>query len=557
MRSVGIDIGSSQVKIVEVQTTSKGYQIVNAVTKNLSRATGTDLELEVIEFLREACAKYDPATTRFCVALRQDKVSIRHKLFPFNDRLRIQKTLPFELEEDLPFSADNAVFEGKVARFVGPTAEVLACAAPKANVAHLLQLMKDSNIEPFVVGTEATSFANLFERWNEPLPAIPAPPLVDAENAEAQPPARPIRVVLDIGHARTMVSAFDGNVLVGVRSILWGGRNLIDAIAKKYSLAPGDAQKEMELKAFILTTRQDASYEAKIFSDLIAKGARELVRDLQLSLLEFRSEFGGLITQVQMTGGVSGIQGLGPFLTQHLEVPVNRLAVLDLFPNVSFERSEQGQLRLGLAIGLALDGLRKPRNPAVNFMKGEFARQSSFALDLWRDWGSFVKAGLVATALIFAWTFTRGLVAANLDDVSAELLRNQAKSVARLPNRAANEAGVKRFIRDNRRKISEIRTLESLAKMNSAMDVLTKITSSIPDGKQIKVDLSEVVIKDGTARLTGRVGGGREALETLRKSLANAAVDGQVSLDSATPSVGQTGFRLSFRVDRNIEKVTK
>lgn len=556
MRAVGIDIGSQQVKLIEVQTTSKGFQLVSAETRNLSRATGTDLELEVIEFLREACAKYDPATTRFCVALRQDRVAVRNKTFPFNDRSRIQKTLPFELEEDIPFSAENAVFDGKIVRFLGTTSEVLACAAPKQHVAHLLQLMKDSNIDPFIVGAEGVAFANLFERWLDPIPQFPAPPPVLDESA-VEKPIRQLRIVLNIGHTHTTVLALDGDTLIGVRSVLWGGRNLIDAIAQKYSLAPADAQKEMELKAFILTTRQDASYEAKIFSDLVAKSVRELVRDVQMSLLEFKAEFNGVITDVRMTGGVSGIQGLGPFLTQHLEVPVNRMPVLDLFPNIAFERTDAGQLRYGVAIGLALEGLRKPRNPAVNFLKGEFARQSSFALDLWKDWGAFIRAGAIATVLLCIWSWGRGYVATALEDVSGELMRNQAKAVARLSAKNANEAGVKKFIRDNRKKISEMRTLESLAKMNSAMDVLMKISSSMPDGKFVKVDVNELDINDAAVKLAGSVRGGKDLVETVRKSLANAAADGQVSLDSVEPGAGKTGFRMSFKVDRNIEKVTK
>lgn len=560
MRSVGIDIGSSQVKIIEIVTGSKGYQVVSAATRNLSRATGTDLELEVIEFLREACAKYDPAVTRFCVALGQDKVAIRHKVFPFADRSRIQKTLPFELEEDLPFSTDNSIFDGKIIRTMGSSAEVLACASPKQHVQHLLQLMKDSNIEPFLVSVEGTAFANLIEKWNEPLPNSPlteAPPALDDE-ATVVRPTRPIRVVLNIGHTRTLVCAFDNSSLVGVRSVLWGGRNLIEAIAKKYELAPAEAQKELERKGFILTTRQEASFEAKIFSDLIAKGIRELVRDLQLSLLEFRSEFGGIITQVQITGGVAGIQGLGPFLTQQLEVPVNRLPVLDLLPNVQFERSEEGQLRYGVAVGLALEGLRRPRNPAVNFMKGEFAPQSSLARDLWKEWGLVIRAGLAALVLLGIWSYGRGLIATSLEDASKETLRAQAKSVAKLPAKGANEAGVKRFIKDNRKKIAEIKTLESMAGMNSAMDILSKISSALPDGKSMKIDISNVSIKAANVQVAGFVQGDKTAVEIIRRALANVATDGQVALQGSQQVGAKMGFRLGFQVDRDLQKtVTK
>lgn len=555
MKSVGIDIGSNQVKVVEIQTTSKGFQLTHFHVKQLSRATGTDLDLEVIEFLREVAARYDAASTRFCVGLRQDRVAVRNKFFNFADRLKIQKTLPFDLEEDVPFSVDNAVFEGKIVRIVGSGAEVLACAAPKQHVSQLLQLMKDSSIEPQLVSSEGLAFANLFERWNEPIPAqaAPAPQLEEL----GEKPERPIRVVLNIGHSRTLVCAFEGASLVGVRTILWGGRNIAEAIATKYNLPPTEALKEMEMKAFILTSRQEASYEAKIFSDLIAKCVRELVRDLQLTMLEFKSEFGGLIQQIQITGGVANIQGLGPYLTQHLEIPVNRIGVLDLIPNVQFDRDTYTNSRLGVAIGLAMEGLRKPRNPALNFMKNEFARQTSFAKDLWKEWGKFVQLGLIACLLLTAWAFSRVTVMEHLDEASRTVLRNQAKAIAKLPAKSANENNVKKYIRENRKKVTEIRTLESLAGMNSAMEILQKISGSVPSKEQLKLDVTSISVKDDRVHMTGHVNGDTTSVETLRKSLTGLAADGQVQSAAPSLSGGKASFNISFRVDRNIQKVTK
>lgn len=555
MKSVGIDIGSSQVKVVEVQPSSKGFQVTRYEIKQLSRATGTDLDLEVIEYLRELATKYDPKQTRFCVGLRQDRVAIRNKIFPFADRLKIQKSLAFELEEDLPFSAENAVYDGKVIRQLGATAEVLACAAPKQHVSHLLGLMKDSSLQPYLLSTEGVAFANLFENFMDPVPVVPAPPpSLDEEGAEK--PVRPVRVVLNIGHSRTLVCAFDGNLLIGVRSIPWGGRNIADAIAKKYNLPPLEASKEMELKAFILTSKQDASYEAKTFSDLISKGVRELIRDLQLTLLEFKSEFGGLITQVDMTGGVANIQGLGPFLTQHLEVPVNRLTLLDMFPHVLIEKTDQTQTRLGVALGLALEGLRRPRNPAINFMKGEFAKQSSFMTDLWDEFGGVIKLAAAASIGLFIWGLAREQVAAVLDESSRAALKAQARAVAKLP-KSANEASVKKYITENRKKVKEMRTLQSLAGMNSAMEVLNKVNGALPDKNTLKLDVTSLSVQDDLVRMSGTVKGGADLVTTLQKSLLNVAADGKVNVESTEPGISQTKFRLSFNVDRNIQKVAQ
>ena len=100
-KSLGIDIGTYSIKIVEAQTTSKGVQVNHFFEHVLNPIPGSDHELETLEFLREFTSKYDE-TTKFIVGLRQDRVAIRNKFFPFNERLKISKSLPFELVPHLP-----------------------------------------------------------------------------------------------------------------------------------------------------------------------------------------------------------------------------------------------------------------------------------------------------------------------------------------------------------------------------------------------------------------------------------------------------------------------
>lgn len=73
------------------------------------------------------------------------------------------------------------------------------------------------------------------------------------------------------------------------------------------------------------------------------------------------------------------------------------------------------------------------------------------------------------------------------------------------------------------------------------------------------MDVTKLSITDSKVQLSGYVKNQQE-LGLLQKSLANIAINGQVSLGSAT-SVralpGKTSFVLNFEVDRNIEKVTK
>ncbi len=552
MKSVGIDIGSNSIKVVEVMSTSRGLHVANYLIHPLTKTEASDQEIEIIEFLRGLPTRYDLATTRLNFAIRQDRVAIRNKIFPFNERLKIAKSLAFELEEDIPFSSETAIFDAKIVQYHGNATEVLACAVPKHHVESLLQILKDGGVQPSLVSTEAPAVANIFERWDDTPPQNPPLPAEGEESTSL--PARPISIVLEIGHSRTLVCAFERNQMVGTRSIMWGGKQIIDSIAKKYNLPPREAQKEMELKAFILTHGQDQNYEAKIFSDLIAQCVRDMARDLQLVLLEFKAEFNGFIQKIDMTGGVSMIQGLGPFLTQLIEVPVNRLATLDPF-HAGFEKNDTTHSRLAVALGLAIEGLKKPRNPAVNFLKGEFAAQSNFAHIFWQKWGKTVQWTAACLFVLFIWSVTRSFFAEDLKSAAQENLKQQAKNVAGLTGRNASENRIREHINSSSRRAEELRRLTGLARMNSAMDVMKKINDSLPSRDVVPLEVRILSISDNSVVMEGYVNNTQQ-VSILQRALNGLATDGRVQSRRSRlgPWDRKTTFAFTFSVDREIQK---
>ncbi|MBK9322754.1 MAG: pilus assembly protein PilM [Bdellovibrionaceae bacterium] len=552
MRSIGIDIGSSSIKVVEVLSTKRGFQVTQCQERPLGLNPAHDSEIEVIEFLRELSSKFDPAHTRYCFCLRQDQVSVRHKAFPFSDRLKILKSLPFELEEEIPFSAENSIFDAKIIRTVGPTAEVLACAAPKHHIRTLLQRCADAGIDPVIVSSEGTAFANIYERWDEPPPALPAELILQDSQPKTE---RHVQLILNIGHTRTLVCAFEDKSLIGVRTILWGAKNVADSVARKYEIPYLDAMKETQAKAFILTNKQGATFDQITFSETISKAVREMVRDLQLSILEFKSEFNASIVQIGLTGGASGIKNLGPFLTQQLEIPVNKTSPLDLIPNVLFERNAKNDSIYGLAIGLAIEGLKKPRNPAINFLRNEFAKQNNSMRNLWDKWGPTARVAIAALVIFFGYSLIREGFTLALAERADEALRTQAKNVAKLSASKATDTNIKKYIRENKKRASDLKTLANVAAMNSAMDILKKINDTTPAKNILTLDVKGVQIKDSQVSISGYVNSPNEA-NALRLALVNMAIDGRVTSQPTTMATmsGKTSFSFNFKVDRGITK---
>ena len=553
MKTIGIDIGSSQIKVVEINATTRGFQIANYHVLQLKHGGAQDVDLEVIDFLRGIVAKQDLEQTKFILGIRQDKVAVRFRTFPFTEKNKISKTLPLDLEDELPFSVENSVLDFKMIRTRGAEAEILACATPRTNVEKLVSFFRDAGADLDILCPEGVAFSNLIENFDAPIPA--EPPLSATVDLEGTTAKREIEVILHLGHTRTLVCAFEKQRLVSVRSLFWGGQNISTAIATKYQLPIPEAQKEMELKAFILNSKQQASFEAKVFSDTISQSVREMTRDLQLSLLEIRTELNCEIKNVQTSGGVSQIQGLGAFLTQMLELPVNKIKLWDRFGTTLFEKNETLEARLSVALGLALEGLKKPRNPALNFLRGEFSNKPSRFSTFWEDYGLSVAWGAALVVTLMIWASLRAGYADRLSQASNDALKTQAKKVAGLSNKNANEKGVKKYITEKRKVAVEMENVAKLMKINSALDILKKVSEMSPPSGQIKLDVRRLYIQDQRVWMEGFV---RSPLEStlLQNSLKALSVDGKIKKEN--PSIrgpaDKTVFAFTINVDRGIGK---
>jgi general secretion pathway protein L len=554
MKTVGIDIGSNQIKVVEINATTRGFQIANYHVLQLKHGGAQDVDLEVIDFLRGIVSKIDLEQTKFVLGIRQDKVAVRFRTFPFTEKNKISKTLPLDLEDELPFSVDNSVLDFKMIRTRGSEAEILACATPRPNVEKLVSFFKDTGAELDILCPEGFAFANLIEDFDGVIPNEPArPPTLDSElDAQIK---REVEIILHLGHSRTLVSAFENKRLVSLRSLFWGGQNVFQAIAAKYQLPLPEAQKEMELKAFILNTKQQASFEAKVFSDTISQAVREMTRDLQLSLLEIKTELQCEIKSVQTTGGVSHIQGLGAFLTQMLELPVNKVKLWERFGQTLFENNEALESRLSVALGLALEGLKKPRNPAVNFLRGDFSNKPSRLATFWEDYGLSVAWSAALIVAVIVWASLRAGYADRLAQASNDVLKNQAKKVAKLTGKNVNEKGVKKYISEKHKVAVEMETVSKLMKVNTAFDILKKVSEMSPASSQLRLDVRRFYVQDQRVWMEGFV---RSPLEStlLLNSLKALAVDGKINKQS--PSIrgpaDKTVFAFTFNVDRGLGK---
>lgn len=556
MRSIGLDIGEHSVKIVELNQNKKNISILQLQEKILNpNLSGHDKELEVIEFVRAFLATGDYSQSRWIIAVPQDQVTTRFKTFPFSDRLKIQKSLSFEMEEDIPFDTDLCVFDAKMIQTQGMMADVLANAIPKNHVEKVLDLAASCGFQPHLVTIEGLAFANLVEEWDLPIPSVSE----SMQLTDSQPQKKSVQVLLNIGHKKTLFTAYENGRLIFVRSLYWGASQLLEEIIKKNQCTMIEAVHVLRTQGTVLLSKQGATFEQTQISNTLSKSLRELVRDLQMTVLELQSEYNAEVLQLNFTGGGSLLPNLGGFLTQHLEIACNPISLLQAYSSslLSFTTAEnafQMEVRFATAFALAIEGFKKPRNPPLNLLKGEFAKQNDQLKIFWESWGASIQIAAAALVVLFVWAFFRDSFSTELLTKGEEAITTQAKSTARLPKKQANESGIKKYIRENKKKAADLKLVSQVAKMNSALELLKKVSESAPSKEQVKIDLVSFTVKDDLVQMTGYAGSPRE-LTTLSKNLESVAIGAITQQPATLPSqANKVTFNISFKTDRGLVK---
>lgn len=545
MISIGVDIGTYSIKIAEVESTARSYVIRRVQEFPLSLDLTKDKKIEIIDTLRTLFAQVNADKTHFVFSIPQSAVSMRLLHFPFRERFKIQKSVAGTLEDDLPFSQEDAVFDIKVVRFLGKGADVMAMAAPKERVGETLNLGHDCGVEPALISTDSVALSNLFERWTDAPPEVP-------QVEQEIPSPRSADVVLNIGHLTSQLLVYSDGIMIGARAIEWGARNMADAIAAKYGLNYLQGMRELQLKGFLLLEKGVGTKEQLAFSQTIEKSLQDLVAQMRLKMFEMQSEMNLQWTRGLMTGGGSLLKNLGPYMTQNFEIPFNRYKQFESHPAVAFEFSPQLESTTAVAVGLAIEGLKRPRNPATNFLKGEFAQQTHFFESMWNKWGHAAQLAGTAFLLLVVYGMVRESLSIRLVEESDRALIAQAEAIAGLKGKKASANNVQKFLNNVDREAKNRKAAQKVVRINSALDILNKISAAIPPTAQLNMEIKRISIENDSVEVHGYSG---SAADNTRISalLAKLSSDGKIApLTSSNIKVpaGKVRFIYKFKIIR-------
>ncbi len=497
-RIFGVDIGAYSVKGVLVEDSLRGFRVESAQEVRVAEGPPETRKARVNEALEQLLGTPHIKVDAFAAALPLDMATTRFITLPYADPKKIAQTLPGELADVLPFDLDDASFDHTMERKLDDGGSVtLAAVAQVTRVKEYLALLAGASIDPKYLGVDALQLYNLythFLRTDASKAEAPGASASDASTFIAPAPGGPpaARLVVDIGHERTLFLAASEHGIAHVRSVRTGGRAVTEAVAEGSKLPPAEAEELKHLDGFVASSRHPASTEeAQRMSDWVARGSADLFRELRRTLQTIRAEKRVVVTRVDLVGGGSRLRNLANRIAEEINVPTAQgLAVEQIV-----ERNVDGARRpaFALALAAALRAVGDERVSTIDLRTADLAFAGQMVH--MKERVPFILGAAAAVVLLLAANAAVSYQQAvkrerDIDKQFCEITKTTVGREICEPKEA---------IAAMQKPASELGNVKLPER--SALNIAAELSSRVPEG--VVVDIDELDITPERAKLTG------------------------------------------------------
>ena len=343
---VSIDIGTSAIKLVQLEQTASGIRLVNAGIEAYSEtnpivAISTDVISETLERLWRRMGGRGTS-----VALSIPRLSVTSRRLinlpaaATDDQL--SNLVAMQAETELPFRVEGTIYDHHDARRSEDALSVELIAAKRETVQQQIDYLKPLGLAPTSV-----------------IPSTLATSVLAGVVNHKDDGSTEMTMVVDIGAGRTDLCLMDGDSLRFSRSFPIGGNHL----TRLYEHETG-ADFELAENRKIVNAALDQQSESDASSYEWAEGlVAELRRSINGAKRELNINEDRIVSEIWLCGGGARIRGLAAYIADRLEVPARFWNPLDAFEEVAdtqrsnFQAVDSFGDTLAVALGLGINAL--------------------------------------------------------------------------------------------------------------------------------------------------------------------------------------------------------
>jgi general secretion pathway protein L len=475
-RILGLDLGASAVKAVLLESTFRGWVVLDAARAPLGEgAPGPGRHAAAV---KELLAARGWAPDAAVVAFPGTGGSTSIVTLPFTDPRRIEQTVGFEVEGQIPFDLADVSWDWQPLGVREGKTELLVAVVRKDELAALLAALSEVGVDPQAIVPPGPAYAALAQGG-----ALGAGPGDTAPDALAPAPGvAPAEVVVDIGQERTSVTVLAGGGCEAARTFAFGSGHLARALARELSLSEADGAALVASEAggpppLPALAAHAADPRA---ADALRRALVPLVREVRATLRAWRARAGARpVARLHLAGGVARLAGLPEVLAAEVEGTVAPLALTG--PAAAALPAAEAP-DLALALALALRGHFGARAGRLNLRRGELSYTRDFEHLKGRIARLGAYAGLVlvlavlsAGVKVFALSRQEAALDRALCDVETKIIGrcfpNFEEAQAVLRGKSGSGAGIPRV---------------------SGVELFSELAARVPEGVPVRLDRIEL-----------------------------------------------------------------
>ncbi len=301
--TVGLDIGASSIKAVQLKADREGYELLRLGLAPLHPETIVDGVImdsgTVISAIQQIFAENQIKTTDVAVAVSGHSVIVKKIKVAKMTPDELEANIPYEAEQYVPYAIEDVNLDFQVLQSLSPDAnemEVLLVAVKKDIINDYLSIISTAGLRAVVVDVDAFALQNAFEVSYD----------IDREQVVG---------LVNLGAAVMNINILQGGVSEFTRDSALGGNRYTESIQKMLGLSYEQAE----------SLKQGGEVDGRTFENArpaIDMVNTELLGEIRRSFDFFRSSsHSDTIHRVVLSGGSARLPGLVEYLAENLEMP--------------------------------------------------------------------------------------------------------------------------------------------------------------------------------------------------------------------------------------------
>lgn len=297
---LGLDIGSSTVRIIQLRKNDKGYAVIAAGMVEIAKeADGMsyDMEANTTKAIRK-CFESTGTNTKLAVCgVCGPEVAVRAFRFPDLHSEEMEGAVLLEASQVCPFNIEDGAVDYQVIPDGKEDTTGVLVAATNAIIKNKRELVKNASLDTVLLDVDGLALLNCFGECEKPKPGHTT-------------------AILNVGSTFTNLAIIGDNSLPFIRDLPYAGDNIIRDMANENKVS-------METISRILSGCEGQSRTELELDKSLERACKKLITDVTETLRFYTAqEKSAVIEKIHVCGGFALVKGFLELLDNQLPATV-------------------------------------------------------------------------------------------------------------------------------------------------------------------------------------------------------------------------------------------